>query len=88
MSTHLADRMFDQLTAARQDAALARHNLEIAQDAAHVARTELEGIADDLAALGLHALSDKVHAAYIRLREADPYAASDVQIADVVAVWG
>jgi hypothetical protein len=88
MSTNLADRMFDKLNAARRDAALAHHDLAKAQDAAHHARVALEGLSAELDRLGLGHLADAVSRAESRLAEVDPYAVSDLQIADVIAVWG
>lgn len=67
---------------------LARHDLESCQDAAHASRSGLEGIADDLAALGLYALADRVHAAYVRLREADPHASATLDLATLKTAWG
>jgi hypothetical protein len=80
--------MFDQLTAARSELAVARHDLESCQDAAHAARVALEGISDDLAALGLFALADRVHDAHRRLLEVDPFAVHTPDMAAVVAAWG
>jgi hypothetical protein len=88
MSRELADRLSRQLSAARSELAVARHHLEIAQDAAHFARSGLEGISDDLAALGLYALADRVHAAFIRLREADPHASATLEMATLETAWG
>jgi hypothetical protein len=88
MSRELADRLSRQLSAARSELAVARHDLESCQDAAHAARLSLEGVADDLAALGLYGLSDRVHAVFIRLREADPYAVPAPEMDAIVAAWG